>query len=213
MIMEGCLRRSPVSFKARALKTEKREGWLVVLEYEDEAGGPWLIDLSHRPKFDIQDAKIDEIKPWGITIPQIPGHSVFEKGMLVNRMNRTQVSVWHLGGHAHEVPAIAGLTDVTDAGLMLALVGEWTFSILEKLSDMDLLDPRKTPPFLIQGPLCRVPCQIVVLRRSSDRSAVLWTCARGYAQDMVHAVMQAGEEHGIRAGGENLLSSFTQSVA
>jgi hypothetical protein len=94
---------------------------------------------------------------------------------------------------------------VTESTLLLALMGRGTFLILEKLTAMDLLDPKKTPPFLSQGPLSHVPCQVVAIERSEEQSAVLWTCSRGYGHDMVHAVMQAGEEHGIRAAGENVI--------
>ncbi len=201
-------RRSPVTFQARPLKTEIRDNWPVVLEYEDTGAGPRLIDLSHRPKYDIQDGNLGDNKPWGITIPSIPGQSVFEQGMLLNRMNRTQISAWHLGKHPCEMPDLPGCTDVTESTLLLALMGEETFSIVEKLTAMDLMDPDKSPPFLGQGPLSHVPCQVVVFHRARGRSAVLWTCARGYGRDMVHAVLQAGEEYGLRPGGENLFTAL-----
>jgi hypothetical protein len=205
MVMTAYQRRSPVSFQAQPLKTVTRDDWTVVLEYEDQGDGPWLIDLSHRSRFDIQDGNIDKIKPWGISIPRIPGQSVFEKGILINRMNRTQISTWHLGEHKQDIPEISGCTDVTESTLLLALMGKGIFLILEKLTAMDLLDPNKTPPFLSQGPLSRVPCQVVILKRPDEQSAVLWTCSRGYGHDMVHAVMQAGQEQGIRVAGENAI--------
>jgi len=203
--MTAYQRRSPVSFQAQPLKTVTRDDWTVVLEYEDQGDGPWLIDLSHRSRFDIQDGNIDKTKPWGISIPRIPGQSVFEKGMLINRMNRNQISTWHLGEHKQDNLEISGCTDVTESTLLLALMGEGTFLILEKLTAMDLLDPNKTTPFLSQGPLSRVPCQVVVIERSDEQPAVLWTCSRGYGHDMVHTVMQAGQELGIRVAGENVI--------
>lgn len=200
-------RRSPVSLSARPVKTEMRDGWTVILEYEDEGEGPWLIDLSHRSRFDIQDGAIDQMTPWGLSIPKAPLESIFQNGVLINRMNRTQASVWHLAGATPHLPPASAFTDVTEAALLIALVGKPVFSIFEKLTAMDLQDPKKAHPFLLQGPVAHVPCQMVVFKRSADQSAVLWTCSRGYGHDMIHAVMDAGAEFGIRPAGENALSA------
>ena len=94
--MDSIIRHSAVSFDAAPAKTEARDNWSVVLEYEDEGAGPYVVDLSHRPRWDLQDAEIDGVQSLGIRIPDKPGQCVFENGILLNRMNRTQASVWHL---------------------------------------------------------------------------------------------------------------------
>ena len=88
--MEKCIRRSPVVFSAKPKKTQDRGGWKVVLEYEDEGEGPFLVDLSHLTKWDLQDRDISGINWFSGPIPEKPGDSVFEKGILINRMNGTQ---------------------------------------------------------------------------------------------------------------------------
>ena len=87
--MDNITRISAVSFDAVPAKTEERDNWSVVLEYEDQGTGPHLVDLSHRARWDFQDAEIDGIRTPGIPVPEMPGQSIFENGFLINRMNRT----------------------------------------------------------------------------------------------------------------------------
>jgi hypothetical protein len=72
-VMETNKRYSPVPFMALPDQTEMRNGWEVVLKYNDEGNGPFLIDLSHRNRWDVQDADLSKIQPGGVTIPENPG--------------------------------------------------------------------------------------------------------------------------------------------
>ncbi|MGB5750663.1 MAG: sarcosine oxidase subunit gamma SoxG [Desulfobacterales bacterium] len=200
--MENIIRRSAVSFDAVPSKTEERDNWSVVLEYEDEGAGPYVVDLSHRARWDLQDADIGGIQSLGIQVPDNPGQCVFENGILINRMNRTQASVWHLSGETPACPDNPAYTDVTDATVFLAVFGKDLFSMLEKLTSLDFLDPSQPTPFLLQGPFSHVPCQIVTLERTPGRSGILMTCSRGYARDMVGAILEAGAEVKLRPAGE-----------
>lgn len=197
-------RKSPVSLAADPAKTENRAHWTVVREYENEGAGPWLIDLSHRSKLDLQDLDILSYKPFDIDIPNMPGACALAKGFLINRMNRTQAAIWHLTGDPTENPNDPAYTDTTEATVLLAITGNNVFVITEKLTNLDLTDPKQEPPFLLQGPFCHVPCQVVVINRDGLKGTVLFTCARGYAHDMVRAILGAGEEFGLHAAGENL---------
>ncbi len=180
-------RRSPITFPGKPLKTEVREHWTVVQEYEDEDDGPWVFDLSHRIRLDLQDSDLANFQPAGIGIPDAPGNCVFQKGILINRMNQTQASIWHLVGAPPELPVDPAYTETTDATLFVALIGKNIFTVAEKLTALDFKDPAKTVPFLYQGPFSHVPCQIVTLERTSDSGAILLTCSRGYGRDMGHS--------------------------
>ncbi len=206
--MENIKRLSPVAFKARAIKTEIRDNWTVTLEYDAEGQGPYLIDLSHRTRWDVQDSNLDEIKPWEIAIPETPGQSVREKGFLINRMNRTQASVWHLTGEKPDAPDGLAYTETTDAAMFVALTGRETFAIAEKLTSLDLKNPACKTPFLLQGPVAHVPCQVVVLAQSGYHCGFALTCSRGYAQSMIGAILEAGEEFGLRPAGEKAFSKL-----
>ena len=211
--MGRMLRRSAVVFDAVAAKTEKRDNWSVVLEYENEGSGPYVVDLSHRPRWDLQDAEIGGIQTLGIPIPNIPGQCVFEKGFIVNRMNRTQASVWHLSGDTAVFPDDPAFTDLTDATIFLAIFGSALFAILEKLSALDFLDPARQTPFLLQGPFSRVPCQIVTLEKTPARSGILLTCSRGYGRDMVRAILAAGAEFKLQPAGERAFSEWLAGIS
>jgi hypothetical protein len=128
-------------------------------------------------------------------------------------MNRTQASIWHLSGEMPNVPDDSAFTDVIDATVFLALLGGDIFSITEKLTSLDFLDPIKKAPFLLQGPFSHVPCQIVTLEKNSDKSGILMTCSRGYAHDMVAAILSAGEEFELRPAGERAFADWLDKLS
>ena len=202
------MRRSPVAFSGKPMKTELRDHWTVVMEYEDQGNGPWVVDLSHRMRWDLQDSDITRHRPWGVNIPDTPGRCVFENGVLINRMNQTQASISHLTGENPSLPDDPAFTEVIDSTVFLALLGKETFSITEKLTALDLVDPLEQIPFLRQGPFSHVPCQIVVLGNTPERATILLTCSRGYAWDMVTAILAAGKEFELQPAGESAFSDW-----
>ncbi len=210
--MKEIQRVSPVVFKSIPAKTQKKNNWDVVTEYNEEGDGPYLIDISHKSRFDLQDSDLAGITPFKIAVPKNPGSSVLKKGILLNRMNRTQVSIYHLDGKDVSMPDGSGFTDVTEAALFVALIGKDVFSICEKLTGLDFMDPKKTAPFLLQGPFSHVPCQIVTLSKQGDKSGLVLTCSRGYGRDMIHSILHAGEEFGLKPAGENRFSDWIKSL-
>lgn len=205
-------RQSPVSFPGKPLKMEERDYWTVVLEYENEGEGPYLFDLSHRVRWDLQDTDLSGFQPLGIGVPDTPGKCFFENGVLVNRMNRTQASIWHLGAENPAEPDSPAYTETTDGTVFLGLVGQNIFAIAEKLSALDFADPAKSAPFLLQGPFSHVPCQVVTLERTIERCGILLTCSRGYARDMTHAILAAGAEFGLQPAGETAFVRWIETV-
>ena len=200
-------RQSPVRFPARPLQTDLRDHWEIALSFDEEGLGPWLVDLCHQPRWDLQDGQIGDPSP---AVPDVPGACRLENQLLINRMNGTQAALWHLGSEeAPILPDAAGYTDVTDATLFLALFGPRIFDVTEHLTNLDFGNPQRCTPFLLQGPLAHVPCQVVVLARGEDGSGgVLLTCSRGYAQDMVQVLLSAGAAHGLRPAGEKRFKSW-----
>jgi hypothetical protein len=212
--MTSIERRSPVQFKGRITKSEVRDNWSVALAYADEGQGPFLVDLSHITRWDLQDKSLSQFKPLGKEIPAVPGACRLQDGTLINRMNRTQAAIWHLLPAAAPMPSESGYTEVTDATLCLALFGPKTLAVAEKLSALDFHDPRKQAPFLLQGPFSHIPCQLVVVERSQGfDDGLLLTCSRGYAQSMVHAILEAGAEFGLRPAGEQRFTDWLVKVS
>jgi hypothetical protein len=213
-MMAEIFRQSPVVLNAAALETETRDHWQVVLTYADEGNGPHLADLSHVPRWDIQDRDLAQFRPCDVDIPKQPGGCVLKNGVLVNRMNRTQAAVWHLAGNAPEIPPQSAYTDVTEAAVCLGLFGPHLFSITEKLTPLDLLLPGPPPPFLLQGPFSRVPCQIVVLGlENGGAGGIVLTCSRGYAADMVGSILSAGEAFDLRPAGEKAFRQWLETIS
>jgi hypothetical protein len=196
-------RETPVRFDALPQKSEVRDNWTVILEYAEEGEGPWIADLAHKTRWDLQDSGMDEHVPCGLTMPVSFGQCTFDGQTLISRMNPTQASIYHLGLQVPFPPNFSGYTDVTESTLFLALFGPKTFQLAEKLTNLDLTEPDKKVPFLLQGPFCRLPCQIVVMEKERDGSGgFLLTCSRGYGKSMALAVAKAGNSLGLMPAGE-----------
>lgn len=206
-------RQSPVRFKISPLKTEVRNNWTVALAYDEEGDGPWLADLSYKARWDLQDGRIDGQTVCNLTVPEKAGRCTFADNTLINRMNGTQASIYHLGTGAPAMPDFPGYTDVTEATVFLSLFGPRAFFIAEKLTNLNFLDPVSKAPFLLQGPFCHVPCQIVTLEKSSEGAGgFVLTCSRGYADSMVSAILEAGSEFDLRPAGEDRFSAWIQRL-
>ena len=208
--MELYRRLSPVKFSSPPSKKEIRDGWEVVLEYEDQGNGPFLIDLSHVPKWDVQDADLTHVRPMEVAIPERPGDCVLENGILINRMNPTQASIWHLSEARPVVPQESSYTDVSDAYDLMAFLGKEVFSLMEKVTALDLASLHMKTPFLLQGPVLHVRCQIVVFGEKGDDAVVLIACSRGYGQSMCEALLDAGMEWGLRPAGESAFRDWLE---
>ena len=193
-------RQSPVQFDAVVAETQERHDWQVVLAYEGEAEGPWLVDLSHRQRWDYQHTDLVSQAPFGLTVPARPGEVSVQNELLISRMNGTQVAIWHLGqGEAGPAPADVACTEMTDAHCMLAVMGTDTPRVMEHVSNLDLFDPQRATPFLTQGPVMHIPCQVVTL----GHDCVLMTLSRGYGQTFADAMLHAASGCQLRPGGES----------
>lgn len=201
--MADLKRQSPVSFQADPAKTEIRNGWTVTLAYSDEGDGPYLSDISHKTRWDLQDRDLTRFTPLDLPVPSQPGTCQLKDSVMINRMNRTQAAIWHLEKNTPDLPGDPAYTDITESTVFLALFGRRIFSITEKLSALDFQNPTQKPPFLLQGPFSHVPCQLVTLINKDPDGAILFTCSRGYGQDLVSAISKAGAPFGLRFAGEN----------
>ena len=52
-----------------------------------------------------------------------------------------------------------------------------------------------------------------MLERTADRCGILFTCSRGYARDMVHAVLDAGHELGLKPAGEEVFNRWINGMS
>ena len=170
--MQHAKRHGPVQFDAVAAEVAERQDWRVVLAYEGEGQGPWLVDLSHRQRWDFQHSDLDSQAPFGLQVPAKPGQVSVQRELLISRMNGTQVAIWRLGqGEAEPAPNDTAYTDMTDAHCMLAVLGADTPHVMEHLSKLDLLG-------LIACCLDRAPVnmlsRILVFGEHEMRIRLLW---------------------------------------
>ena len=202
------VRRSPIMFTARAARTEHRDNWKVALEYENQGPGPHIIDLSHRRRWDLQAEDLSSYRPFGIAVPETAGQCAFQDGILVCRLNPEQATIWHLSGPGGESALGADYTEITEASAVIALCGAQTFTLLEKATSLDFAAPGGTPPFLVQGPVFRVPCHVICLEAAENRRIVVIACPRGYGQSMADALLKAGMPWKLQVAGEDAFSNL-----
>lgn len=206
--MESPRRYSPIEFAGTPARTEVRNGWEVVLEYEGEGTGPFLIDLSHIGKWDVQGEDLPSLRPAGLAIPDDSAQCLLTGDFLLNLIKWNWATIWHFSSDMPDFADEFAFTNVTEAYALLALAGGEAFSIMEKLTSLDLLSPARKPPFLTMGPVLHVRSQVVVLSQGKDSSVVLLACPRGYGQSMAGYMLEAGKEFGLRPGGEDLFSGL-----
>jgi hypothetical protein len=193
-------RQSPVRFDAVVAEATEHNDWQVILAYEDENEGPWLVDLSHLRRWDFQDIDVGSKSPFDLQVPARPGQVSVQREFLITRMNGTQSAIWYLGQNEIEVaPDDMACTDMTDAHCMLAVLGAGAPRVMEHLSNLDLFDPQRAMPFLTQGPVMRIPCQVVTL----GADCVLMTLSRGYGQTFADAMLHAASGCNLEPGGES----------
>jgi len=203
---------SPVSFGKYPKRTEIRDNWTIAMEYDGEGQGLSIVDLSHITRLDVQTKDLSAATPFGVAIPEVPGHSVLEGGVLINRMNGTQASVFQLPGNDADCPSDVFVTETTENTLCVAIMGKDVFSFMEKVTNLDFLDPQMTAPFLFQGPCCHVPCQIITLCKDGEKAGLILTCSRGYGKDMIHSLMDSGVEFNMQPAGEEKFSAWVASL-
>ena len=202
---------SPISFEAVPSATESRENWEVVLTYEGENDISGLTNLSHWPKWDIQDKSLSRIELSDIHIPDQPGSVFIGDTCIVNRVNATQATIWQYREQVQQWPVLPAMTDVTDAYALVALYGRETARIMEKVTTLDLAQPGKDSPFLLQGPVLHIPMQVVVMKNDRALLGVLMAFARGYGQTVVDALLDAGEDFGLKPAGEKTCIAWFES--
>lgn len=199
-------RHSPITFPGRAIRTDPRDNMEIVLEYEDEGEAPWLVDLSHLPKWNLQGENLSSLSPGNLPMPPETLDCTQEANHLITRVKTNWAMIWDLSGRNADRFDDFACTDVTEAYAMLAVIGRHTFAIMEKVTNLDLTDPTRKPPFLQLGPVLHVRTQTVVLDRDSDTPAVIIAAARGYGQCMAEALLEAGAEWNLRPAGESVFT-------
>jgi glycine cleavage system aminomethyltransferase T len=208
--MESVLRYSPVEFRKTQARKELRNGWQVVLEYEDQGTGPFLVDMSHIGKWDVQGEDLPSLRPAGLAIPIDSEQCLLTGDFLLNLLKWNWGTIWHFSVDMPEFADEFAFTNVTEAYALLALLGKEAFSIMEKLTSLDLLSPERKPPFFIMGPVAHIKSQVAVLSRDEERSTVLVACPRGYGQSMADMMLNAGSEYDLSPGGEDLFTRFRE---
>ena len=198
-------RQSPISFDCEAVERIVHDGWEVVLAFDGEGEGPWLVDLSHLQRWDYQHVELDSRTPFGLRMPAEPGQVNLQDEKLVTRMNGTQAAIWNLTrSDSLEWSAAVNVTDLTDAHCMLAVLGQDASRVMEHVSNMDLFRPDRQMPFLTQGPIMHIPSQVVTV----DTDCVLMTFSRGYGQTFADAMLHAASGCKLRPGGEEVFTRW-----
>ncbi|MEW6266055.1 MAG: hypothetical protein AB1641_23525 [Thermodesulfobacteriota bacterium] len=184
-------RLSPIKLPGQPAQVEQRGGWPVILEYAAGSDYPALVDLSHHGRWDLQNSRLDELRPAGLDVPARPGEVTLAQGLALSRLNRVQAVLWHLWGPEPSFD-LPGLTEITDGQALLALIGPGVGELLEKVTDLDLARPPVKRPCLLQGPILRLACQVLVLEGGAGETGALIAAERGYGSGLAATFLRQG---------------------
>jgi len=210
--MTELVRRSPVILPGIPKTLEVMDHWEVIQAFEMEGRGPALVDLSHIPRWDAQEVDQKGLGLHDLPLPEKPGQCTLGQNILCSRLNPTQLVYWNLGLPRVPVPEDTACTDISDATVVLALLGPAAYGIMEKVSSMDLSGVANEAPVVFQGPVAHVPCRVVVLRGTTDHAGILISCARGYGTEMAACLLSAGRPLGLQSAGFGCFSRWFNNI-
>jgi hypothetical protein len=187
-----------------------RNGWEVVAAYKNEGAGPFIVDLSHIPKWDLQGEDLSRRRPADISVPIHSGHCRAEKEMLINVVKWNWAVIWRLSESPADFSREPAFTDVTEAYALLLIIGKDAFSIMEKVTALDLMATSRERPFLALGPVLHIRSQVVVM--GNDCPGVFIACPRGYGRAMSDGLLEAGAEYGLCPAGEERLLEWWHAL-
>ena len=174
-------RSSPLNMGLKPGKVTEREGWEIALTYLGEKSHHplFIADLSHTPKWTLQSHEMDSIRPAGLTIPIKPRDVTFKGDILIARLTSWECRIMALG---EEIPDFTEplYHDVTDGFAALAIVGPQCLEVLNKVSPVDLDDPKRTVPCAAQGPIEDIACLMIRLKGEKDVPGLIVSVSRGY---------------------------------
>ena len=174
---------------------ETREGWPLTLRMEpvDPEPDASLADISHRPKALLHAEALnpfDDLKP---------GESLWTgKGYLSCRTLQEAV-LFDLKGTICPEWGDLGYTDMTEAWVLLALWGEASLSVMQRLVEVDIERPDLDKPFYLSTRNHAINIQIINLKRSQP--GFLLSCTRSHGQNLFNGLIHAGEHLGLRLAG------------
>lgn len=199
---------SPAELPGNIAKSEERDGYTVALKYQQEnENGPWLIDLCHRPKYDYQCNGKEPGTPSGFSLPKTPGNAKIKDGWLISAIGTSQFSLIHIGKGECTSPDDPGFTETTDGRCLFAIGGIGASMLMEKFTRMNFNDPKLSLPCMLQGPMIHTFGQLHILGKDEDR-LFLVNIGRGYAQSVVHAVLDIGKPYGLKPAGEGVFTTW-----
>jgi heterotetrameric sarcosine oxidase gamma subunit len=141
--------------EAAGATIETRDGWRIAVRYPRQRapGGNSLIDLSHRPTWEVHgpDTGARLQAAFGRDVPVRAIHS--QAGVDVYRLTAQRAIVF---GRAE----VADALDVTGGWASLALVGPRAADILGKITALDLRPAALPPGACCQGPMFHVTALI-----------------------------------------------------
>jgi hypothetical protein len=196
------LRTSPLEVSLQPEETVIRGGYEVALTYLGERGlgYPFLVDISHVPKWILQGRDLEGMQPAGVDIPANPQAASLRKGILAGRLTPHEGWLMALGD---EIPSFnePGFTRVTDGYAAMALVGHQVWEVLNKLSPVDMEAPAQEPLCVVQAPVEDVPCLLVKVMAGGAAPGLILCVERAYGPFILGAILDAGREFWIAVAG------------
>jgi hypothetical protein len=204
-------RLSPIQFEATPVKTIQHDDWEVVASYSGEREQPALVDLSHINKWEVQTKDVTPLTEEGFQIPDHPGDVAFSKGMIISRLTSTRLLIWDLSCQARIWSGTDGpITEITDGQCLLFLSGERLFSLMRRVTRLDIQPKIGSEWSMIQGPILGIGCKTLVHKNPESIPGAFVGTPRGFGQSLADGLLKGGLELGWVPAGEGVFTKWWQ---
>ena len=204
-------RRSPIRFQATPAKTIQRNGWNVVASYAGEKEQPAMVDLSHINNWEVQAQDFTPLTEDGFQIPDNPGDVTISKGMIISRLTPTRLLIWDPSGQEPEWPGADGLIkEITDGQCLLFLTGEKLFSLMQRVTKLDMQPKNGSEWSMIQGPILGIGCKTLIHENHESIPCAFVAAPRGFGQSVANGLLKGSLEFGLAPAGEGVFTKWWQ---
>ena len=182
-------------------------GWPVVERFEPPTGDcqVGLTDLSHRPKAIVQGKAVQAL---GVVKP---GQAIWNGQVLVGCMKPEEAVVFDLTGPIDPGWTDSAYTDMTNGWVLLAIWGEKSLEVLQRLVTVDL-EPRQTqgPVFFATGSH-GIRVQLINLRGTAPGFVI--SCVRSHGQNLFDACIRSGRQFDLKITGQRAFYNWLDDVS
>ena len=182
--------------------TKEVEGWELITDYEPPVTD-WsigVVDLSHRPKALAHGPAAEGFD--NIT----PGQAIWTGSGFACGHKPGEVAVFDLGGDMQVHWPSQYYTDMTDAWVLVAVMGNRAVELMQRMVIIDVERPETDSPFYVATRSHGMDIQLINTKAESP--CYLVACERSHGQNLADTLIRNGRHLGLKPVGLNAFDTW-----